>query len=543
MKKILVAVVIVLLIFIPTYIAIGSYIATQNDPISTSFVDKIDIADLDGKTVSVSKTNTAGDLVSFFADMNKNSTKVNELPEPLVGSPFYKVTFYSGKVSEDYKYYFDITGALSYAEYPDGSHYQLSQSDVSKFLVTPYALSLFPDEKLPILKTPTGDEISPAKVDWRYKLDGKEYSKLSGFVTTDSMITYTMEGSVMLNFTSDADLYTIKVYDKDSNPVYDGSTEDLSTLIIDGDGEMTFMVTASWYQDGTRDFFGEATYNFKASLVAGAEFFVGKESGSVQPGDFVAISGYNISDPSKIRFESVPSIGFTPKFYKDGDHVLGFVPINAELSPGSYVFTLSYGAAKQEINLTVAKKNFKRRNQTISKIVAENTRSEEAMKEFDELFASLCAVSEETRYFGDSFTDYEASKAIKTSITSGFGQYRTITSTKEEYRNLGVEWKAAAGAEIPACAAGKVVYSGITTHGGRMVVIDHGMGLKTWFMRLGEAKVEAGDTVAQGDIIGTAGKTGFTETNGFYTIMTVGNVPVCPYRSWDTGVGMDIYTK
>ncbi len=543
MKKSVLSIIVVLLIFIPTYIAIASYVTTQNAPISNDYVEKLTIWDLDGKETAVEKAKGDNDLVSFFAKMNKNAQKVASLPEPLVGTPFYKITFHSGNVAEEYKYYFNTTGALSYAEYPDGTIYQLTPSDVNKFLTTPYALSLYPDEKLPILKNTSGEEILPKSVNWSYKLDGEKFSTLNGFATTDELKTYNMDGSVQLLFTADADLYTLKVYDKDSKVVYDDSLNDLSALTLDTAGDLTFMVTASWYEDNTRDFYGEATYNFKTTLVAGAEFFIGKESGSVEPGDFVAITGYNISDPSRVRFESVPSIGFTPTFYHDGDHVLAFVPLNMDIAAGSYVFTLTYGSVKQDINLTVSEKTFKRRTHTVSEVIAKNTRSEEAMKEFNDLFAEICKTSEDTRLFTESFIDYEASKTFSASIAAGFGLYRTVSSTKEEYRSIGVDWKAAAGAEVPACNSGKVAYAGITTHGGRMVVIDHGLGLKTWYLHLGEMKVSVGDSVARGDIIGTAGNSGFTETNGVLGIMTVGNVPVCPYRIWDTGVGVDIYTK
>lgn len=543
MKKTIISVICVLLIFIPTYIAIASYVTTQNAPISNDFVEKIDIADLNGETFTVAKTNKEGDLVSFFVSMNSNAVKVTELPEPLVGTSFYKVTFHSGNVAEDYKYYLNSSGALSYAEFPDGTVYQLSPTDVNKFLITPYALSLFPEEKLPILRTPSDVEIVPTKVSWNYKLDGQKFSTLSGFKTTEELISYDMDGSIHLNFTSDADLYTLKVYDKNSTLVYDGSTSDLGDITLDSSSELTFMVTASWYEDNTRDFYGEAVYNFKTNLLAGAEFFIGENSASVQPGDFVAITGYNVSDPSKVRFSSEPSIGYTPTFYKDGDHVVAFVPIDVNLENKSYVFTISYGSIEQEINLAIEKKTFKSRTHTVSKVIAENTRSKEALEEFDAIFASVCAESEATRYFTEKFTDYEGQKAMNAKITAGFGLYRTISSTKEEYRNIGVEWQIAQGTDIPATNAGKVVYAGISTYAGRMVVIDHGMGIKTWYLHLGEIKANVGDVVALGDVIGTAGNSGFTETNGVYTIMTVGNIPVCPYRTWDSGDGIDIYTK
>ena len=542
MKKTIISVLCVLLLFIPTYIAIVSYVQTQNAPISNSFVEKIDISDLNGESFTVAKTNAEGDLVSFFVSMNANATKVAELPEPLVGTSFYKVTFHSGNVAEDYKYYLNTKGALSYAEFPDGTVYQLTVSDVNKFLKTPYALSLFSSDSLPILQNTKGESITPTSVSWNYKLDGEKYSTLSGFKTTEELITYEMEGGLDLNFTAKADLYTLKVYDKNSTLIYDGSTDDLTTLSFDTDSDLTFMVKASWYEDNTRDFYGEATYNFRTKLIAGAEFFIGESEG-IQPGDFVAITGYNVADPAKVRFTSSPAIGYTPTFYAEGDRVIAFVPLHYGLEHGSYVFTLSYGSVSQEINLEVTSKKFRTNTHKVSKVIAENTRNEEALKEFDELFASICAQSEATKYFTESFTDYEGQKAMKAKITAGFGLYRTISSTKEEYRNIGVEWKIAKGTNIPASNAGKVIYAGISTYGGRMVVIDHGMGLKTWYLHLDEIKTNVGDIVALGDIIGTAGNSGFAEQNGICTIMTVGNIPVCPYRTWDSGVGIGIYSK
>lgn len=535
MKKIIVSVLCVVLIFIPTFIAIASYITTQNNPISNSFAEKIDISDLDGNTYTIAKTKKEGDLVSFFSSMNSNSVKVAELPEPLVGTAFYKVVFYTGNVAEEYKYYFNTSGLISYSEYPDGSVHQLDPADVNKFLATPYSLSLFPDEELPLLKTSTSD-IVPSKVNWNYKLNGENFSAISGFKTTEELLTYDMEGGIDLLFTSDADLYVIKVYDKDSNLVFDATTEDMSTVSFETVPEMTFMITASWYEDNTRNYYGEATYNFKTNLTAGTEFFIGEST--IDPGEFVAITAYNVSDPSKISFSSSPDIGFTPTFYLDGDCAVGLVPIDVNLEHKSYVFTLSYGSVSQDINLAISNKTFKKRTQTVSDLILKNTRSEEALKEFDEKFNEICATSETEKYYEGNFIDYESKDSIAATIKAGFGLYRTINKTNITYRNPGVQHQAAAGTGIPASNTGKVVYTGITAHRGRMVVIDHGFGLKTWYMHLGEIKTEVGAIVSKGDIIGTAGNSGFAEMNGVYTMMTVGNIPVCPYSTWENSIIM-----
>ena len=69
MKKTVISVLCVILVFIPTFIAIASYIMTQNAPLSNGFVERIDISDFNGKTSTVTKTKSEGDLVTFFVKM------------------------------------------------------------------------------------------------------------------------------------------------------------------------------------------------------------------------------------------------------------------------------------------------------------------------------------------------------------------------------------------------------------------------------------------------------------------------------------------
>jgi len=49
---------------------------------------------------------------------------------------------------------------------------------------------------------------------------------------------------------------------------------------------------------------------------------------------------------------------------------------------------------------------------------------------------------------------------------------------------------------------------------GNVVVIDHGDDVKTFYASLGEVHVEVEDSVSQGDVIGTAGKSNFGKDNG-----------------------------
>jgi murein DD-endopeptidase MepM/ murein hydrolase activator NlpD len=92
------------------------------------------------------------------------------------------------------------------------------------------------------------------------------------------------------------------------------------------------------------------------------------------------------------------------------------------------------------------------------------------------------------------------------------------------------------GYDVPAIAAGKVVYSGSSALLGNFIVVDHGLGLKTWYCHLGNALSAPGEIVAKGEVIGKAGKTGYTNISGVYLITTVMDVPVSPYPMQDLGI-------
>ena len=77
--------------------------------------------------------------------------------------------------------------------------------------------------------------------------------------------------------------------------------------------------------------------------------------------------------------------------------------------------------------------------------------------------------------------------------------------------NNGVDFANQCGERVYAAAAGvvgKAYPSGLNQGYGNMIEIDHGDGFTTLYAHLSEVFVEEGDVVAQGDVIGTVGRTG-----------------------------------
>lgn len=92
-------------------------------------------------------------------------------------------------------------------------------------------------------------------------------------------------------------------------------------------------------------------------------------------------------------------------------------------------------------------------------------------------------------------------------VTSGFG-YRSDPFTGRRNMHDGIDIVAPYGTPVVAPAAGRVVYSGWKSNWGRVVEIDHGNGIHTFFAHLRSTSVEVGEIVTRGQQIGRLGSSG-----------------------------------
>jgi len=92
-------------------------------------------------------------------------------------------------------------------------------------------------------------------------------------------------------------------------------------------------------------------------------------------------------------------------------------------------------------------------------------------------------------------------------VTSGFGT-RVDPYTGKRVMHRGLDIANQPGMPVVAPARGVVVFNGISGGFGKVIVLDHGYGVRTRFGHLEEAKVNIGDHVDRGDIIGNIGNTG-----------------------------------
>jgi hypothetical protein len=104
---------------------------------------------------------------------------------------------------------------------------------------------------------------------------------------------------------------------------------------------------------------------------------------------------------------------------------------------------------------------------------------------------------------------------LPSTLTSPFGAFRTFNQAVET-RHTGWDMRSTLGMPVMASAAGEVAYAGWMEIRGNYVMLDHGYGVYSGYAHLSQIHVTRGQTVTEGQILGTTGNTGRTSGPHFH---------------------------
>jgi murein DD-endopeptidase MepM/ murein hydrolase activator NlpD len=115
-------------------------------------------------------------------------------------------------------------------------------------------------------------------------------------------------------------------------------------------------------------------------------------------------------------------------------------------------------------------------------------------------------------------------------LMSGFAQ-RTDPFSGEGAFHKGVDISAPTGTPVRSTADGIVIQAEPVAGGyGRLVRIDHGGDVQTYYAHLSRIMVREGQEVRRGDIVGMVGSTGRVTAPHLHYEVRLGGAPVNPYR-------------
>jgi murein DD-endopeptidase MepM/ murein hydrolase activator NlpD len=111
-----------------------------------------------------------------------------------------------------------------------------------------------------------------------------------------------------------------------------------------------------------------------------------------------------------------------------------------------------------------------------------------------------------------------------------FGQRTDPFSEEGSEFHKGVDISAPAGTPVLATADGIVIHSEWSNGYGRLVVIDHGGGIQTYYAHLSRFYAQTGQEVRHGELVGAVGSSGRVTAPHLHYEVRLGGAPVNPYR-------------
>ncbi|MBE0605944.1 MAG: M23 family metallopeptidase [Deltaproteobacteria bacterium] len=141
------------------------------------------------------------------------------------------------------------------------------------------------------------------------------------------------------------------------------------------------------------------------------------------------------------------------------------------------------------------------------------------------LFAALvsgCGTAARYRVPGDRLERIRLLPPVAGIVSSGFGN-------RSGGRHAGIDILAPDGAEVRAASRGHVAYLGSGKRGyGNAVILDHGDGITTLYGHLATIRVQSGETVPAGAVIGTVGRSGNASTHHLHFELRIDGKAVDP---------------
>lgn len=113
-------------------------------------------------------------------------------------------------------------------------------------------------------------------------------------------------------------------------------------------------------------------------------------------------------------------------------------------------------------------------------------------------------------------------------ITDSYGYIRETGNYLISHK--GVDFRAQEGTAVKTMNRGVVRLVKNFTIYGKTIVVDHGLGVLTMYMHLSESKVNAGELVLPGQVIGLSGKTGYAENPHLHITVRINGISIDPIQ-------------
>ncbi len=542
LKKSLLIVLGVLIVLSPTIALAGCYFYTHS--VQSEVVSAI-IRGYDGEDKECREGEPLFEIFKgMFGSGGENlPTALKALPEEALSYTKYTVLYTdSFDVEASYTYYLSDDSSKCYYTDAENRAYKIAKAGAEAFLNSDYS------EKVYTLATPpevsiNGRMLTPYTLDWNYKTVGGVFKKASCCYEdrNESSLLESFLVAFAPEFSLEPDEIHVEVKNKSNgDSIYSGAYKGLSALPVDGSLNVSVDMTAVWKNTGSQAYTGSAKYFFEGRMFGNAVFRL--SSLTAKCGEVVILSAHNVIDPSEISIVTEPQLSVNPVFYKvdGGWQALIPLPVDAVDKNTSFSFTVSSASATDILLLNVSP--LERKTFTYYTSTSKNFYNETVLGALKANMAPIALEKSSFSFTGGKFVVPTAGNYLSDTSNYPFGTTVRLSGVDGSFTALDHMYCAIQGAKdadgkpgegktttVLAAFDGKVVYVGHQTYTGRLVVIDHGSGLKTWYSNLSsDISVKVGDSVTAGQMIAHAADGGLNSDSNFnfHVGATVNGVPV-----------------
>ncbi len=535
----------ILLLFIPAYVAAALWAGGESTSLVTKNVSEALITFPSGGEARATPGGENEDLLSLFLAANAGAKTLPSLPDPdESGAAAFTVRYNVYGRDSTYTYYLTENPAACTFSSPDGGAYQIDDAAAAALLNHPRAEVVYAGATPPTL-TAMGQTITPQEVSWNYKTYGGDYRASSSAFENTFFVNDMGELSLSFscNFSRAPDALTVTLADPDGNQIYEGTLAGMTEVDLDGSADVTMTLTAEWLKNEGVACYGRAVYALKGLMHAMPAFYLNR--GEVTEGGMVVLSGENVLDPAACTVSVAPSepdtyaaYPYTPAFYRDGERVRALIPVSRDLQNGTCTYnvtvTLEETVYTMSFTATAAGEA-----SPPSKNIGNEIYVPADTEVIDDPYAGLYSSLAETIAGATDFTAVDMAGVFEEGcrdydgLRGVYGSYLNYTSIGKTILSHDEVYAGGKNTSLHAMHRGKVVYVGSTPYTGGIVVLDHGLGLLSWYWNLtaAESNIVVGATLETGDKIGNIGGSSFSEVyNSTYlsahTALTVFGSPV-----------------
>lgn len=482
---------------------------------------------------------TDRESTAYFASLMSRSSVISSAVRDISGET--PASLYLDDSKYDLFLTRSVSGCMIRGE--DGRFRLMNETDATALVIRDEMVYLYADSLLPRLTIASGDDtytVQPDTYQWSYKKeDGKLYEDHATPAKQDSP-TYNLLSDFdnSFSFSLEPSQYSLSVHRLDGGSVGEeipvNSFEELS---FEQDTLLGVNLQARWSQADNMNNFGEASYRFAVLYDVPAQVeLIGADSTStrtVHAGDWIVFRALYTNENESLQIRSnctADNLSFYYDPAKQSSYAV--LAIGRENPEGSYYVSVTSGETVSLFNLKIQKSE---ENKILSLQVSDddygNYLTPERLNELEEKLTELRAQADPVPRFADTGSEYGmfvfGLPCAGTPVYPFGSDLLFSNSNKDDpgwYQLNGILYEAAEGTDVRSAQAGTVLFAGYLGAFGNAVVINHGCGVCSYYYHLADINVSVGDRVSLGRIIGSVGRTGFTnDSSCLHFALSAGN--------------------